>query len=496
MSLRSSPTMSGLSTSLVSSPAQHHMVSIHHLPDDRLILSPTIAPSTPYPRKPTTRRAAHSFPPSTPSFVFRFLFIFLTSTAVFLVVAFALFGIFTLLTSPLSLFSPPSPPLTFTNFTINPHLQSRWPVPYPANTQRTPAEELHHATSDPFTRYSVGRYLSTRGAVISLFTSNQREWFSLHFDANVNNFFQPMQDHSDWIIFYPIYPINVEKELHDLILSQANMTLISPTSPSQPPHPSSDLHGRLRALSYPWQVAAVKEYLHSSTQVHVITVPVIINLPRYLQQDAGLLLRDDWMYCWGMRWDLDYSLYSGAVFPTQLFTHDILLGYDYFLKLDLDVRITQPLPSTFHRMASQSCVYLHAEYRDRVEDCGFQAPEAVVAWAGGRGGKVASNDTKWFWSTDYYWGNFMGGWLGWMRSVENRALSEFLYEDKENSGYFKRRWGDQPSAVKMLGMWYQLGEEEVRGVSEGTGMVCDMTKVRKEGTIVHKWTVERPYSDF
>ena len=148
-------------------------------------------------------------------------------------------------------------------------------------------------------------------------------------------------------------------------------------------------------------------------------------------------------------------------------------------------------------MAAQGCVYLHAEYRDRQEDCGLDAPEAVVAWAAERGSRPASNATRWFWSTDYYWGNFQGGWLGWMRSEENRELSEWLYEDRERSGYFRRRWGDQPAVAKMLGMWYELGEEEVRGVrGEGVGRVCDMTPERKGGIIVHKWTVERPFSDF
>ena len=230
--------------------------------------------------------------------------------------------------------------------------------------------------------------------------------------------------------------------------------------------------------------------------MHLITVPVVINLPRYLQRDPGLLLRPDWMTCWGLRWDMDYTLYSGAVFPTQLFTHPVLAGYDYFIKLDLDVRITRLMPSPFMRMAEQRCVYMHAEYRDRREDCGLDAPEAVAEW-GRRGGRVAaSNGTRWWWSTDYYWGNFMGGWLGWMKSRENEALAEWLYEEKEWSGYFKRRWGDQPSVMKMMGMWYELGEQEVRGVESGVGMVCDMSKVRKEGTIVHKWTMEHPHSDF
>ena len=524
MSLRSSPALTGLSSGLLSSSiataSQHAVVSIHHVSEERPASQgvtpsssaswslnwrppPLTIPDTPHHSRKSSSSEhitlllqPSSLPPS-----LRLLLASLSLLTAILTLGFAAYGIVTFLNLPASSttlsLSPLRTPtaLTFLNYTVAPHLHSRWPVPYPGNTHRTRSDAETHGASDAFARHSPGRFSSTRGAVISLYTSSQREWLSRNFHANAATFFEPMSEHADWLLFYPLYPTDVSRELHDLLTS-LNASLITDPSTTASTHPSSDLYGRLRELQYPHDLAAVREYL-TAGGVHVITVAVVINLPQYLAEDAGLLLRADWMTCWGIRWDMDYALYSGAVFPTQLMVHDVLVGYDLFLKLDLDVRITQRMAlSPFHRMAAQQCVYLHAEYRDRVEDCGLDAPDAVAAWAAAHGAVPAANATRWFWSTDYYWGNFMGGWLGWMRSPQNVDLSRHLYEDRERSGYFRRRWGDQPSVVKMLGMWYRLGEDEVRGVSEGVGPVCDLTKERKDGVIVHKWTRENPFSDF
>ena len=118
--------------------------------------------------------------------------------------------------------------------------------------------------------------------MVSVFTPNQADWLRLHFDANLPNFFAPMADHADWLLFYPIYPLDASAQLHSLLTQQANVSLISPL-PGQIPHPSSDLRGRLRALGYPHDVDALREYL-TPHGVHIITVPLVINLPRYLQR--------------------------------------------------------------------------------------------------------------------------------------------------------------------------------------------------------------------
>ena len=392
---------------------------------------------------------------------------------------------FTLPEQPIPSSSSPAP-LSFRNFTVPPLLAQRWPVPPTALQQAEPS-----SAADPFTSHSPGRFQSMRGAVVSLYTPNQHEWLTANFKPNCRHLLAPMADHSDWIVYYTLYPHDGSEQLHKLLVEQGSLLIVDPSTS----HPSSDLYGRLRALNYSLTVDGVREYL-TADSVHVITVPVVVNLPQYLQRDAGLMLRPDFNMCWRLKWQLEYSLLSGAVFPQQLFLHPILDGYDYFVKLDMDVQVVQPLPfpSLFHRMAGQSCVMMHTTYRSRGEDCGLNAPEAVASYAASALQSVAaSSGQQWWGGLDYYWGNFMGGWLGWMKSAENAALSEWLYEDGQLSGYFSRRWTDQPVVIHMLGLWYNLSDSEVRGVGldGGPGLVCDYSALREQH-VLHKYREGQP----
>ncbi|KAJ3176153.1 hypothetical protein HDU85_007592, partial [Gaertneriomyces sp. JEL0708] len=189
---------------------------------------------------------------------------------------------------------------------------------------------------------------------------------------------------------------------------------------------------------------------------------------------------------------LSYALLSGAVFTSQILVHEILHGYDYFIKLDMDLRVTECIePSLFEQMASQSCIYMHSKYRDRKEDCTRGASDAVRTWAASVGSVPASNSSAWYDSLDYYWGNFMGGWLGWIHSAENKELLDFLFEDESTSGYFHYRWTDQPPVVKTIGMWYNLSDDEIRGSRTGPAAICDYSYLR-ENHIKHKWKPGHP----
>ena len=378
--------------------------------------------------------------------------------------------------------------LSFRNFTVPPLLSSRWPTPLPSRPGPLDA-------ADPFTAHSPGRFTSLRGVVLSLYTPNQQSWLTANFQPNCRNLLAPMADHSDWLIYYTVYPQDASQQLHELLVNQSSRLIVDPFSATAL-HNSSDLYGRLRALHYPLTLGGVREYL-TADGVHVITVPIVVNLPAYLQRDAGRVLLRDFNVCWGIQWELDYSLLSGAIFPHQLFLHPILDGYDYFLKLDMDIQVVAPLPfpSLFTAMAGQSCVLMHTTYRSRGEDCGLNAPEAVSAYARTVLGAAlpASAGQGWWGGLDYYWGNFLGGWLGWMKAQENAALSSFLYEDAASSGYFSRRWTDQPVVIHMLGMWYNLTNEQVKGVGlhKGQGLVCDYSVLREEH-VKHKYKEGQP----
>ena len=116
------------------------------------------------------------------------------------------------------------------------------------------------------------------------------------------------------------------------------------------------------------------------------------------------------MRCADRVWNIDYELFSGAVFANQLLFHPIMSGYDYFVKVDLDVDWIWPLPSSslFEMMQAQQCVWMHSQHRDtmRTADCRH---EAVELFASQHGTVPASRSQRWWGSLDYCWGNLIGG---------------------------------------------------------------------------------------
>ena len=301
-----------------------------------------------------------------------------------------------------------------------------------------------------------------------------------------------MADHSDLVLFYTLFPTDADQELHEVLTNNLKCTELTDRDSLTSRDPqSSDIYARLRhpQMRYPLRLHAVREFL-SPHGTHIITVPIAVNLPRYLHADPGHIQRADWLGCHGIRRSLDYNLFSGSVFSHQLLFHPILRGYDYFVKQDLDIQWHKaPVPSLFQSMREQQCVFMHSEYNGYGTDCGEDAPKVYELYASTRfGTSPPSKGTTWWASNDYFYGNLLGGWLGWMHSEENRQLAEFVYEDPTVPGYFPHRWGDQPPYHKMLGMWFHVSDDEVRGQNRTaldrpdrppvTSKVCDFHELR------------------
>ena len=362
---------------------------------------------------------------------------------------------------------PPVPRLPFTNFTVDSLLPpSRWPsLVSPTQPRLSPPPHLP-PDADPFLRGSPHRFSGVRGAVVSLFTPHQSELGDI-FPDNDRNFFSTMADHSDLILFYIIYPYDSEAEVHSVLQEKLHCSeLTDRGSLGSRNASSSDLYARLQhpAMQFPQRLEGIREFL-SPLGTHIITVPIAVHLPRWLAADPANLMRPDWLGCHGARRSLEYNLFSGSVFSHQLLFHPILRGYDYWIKHDLDVhwKNTPPAPSIFQSMQQQGCVWMHTEYNGYGTDCGLDAPEVVEDWAErAYGRKPASYGTTWWGSTDYFYGNLLGGWLGWYRSEENRQLADFMYEDPTRPAYFTHRWGDQPPYAKSLGMSEQAHSTQQR----------------------------------
>ena len=191
---------------------------------------------------------------------------------------------------------PPIPRLRFTNFTVDSLLPpSRWPSLINPNQPRIlPPSDLP-PNPDPFTTGSPHRFHGVRGAVISLFTPHQSELVS-YFPDNDRYFFSTMADHTDLIFFYTVYPLDSDSELHSELTDKLHCSELTDRGSLGSRNASnSDIYARLRhpAMAFPQRLQGVREFL-SPHGTHILTVPIAVNLPRYIVADPAHLLRDDW----------------------------------------------------------------------------------------------------------------------------------------------------------------------------------------------------------
>ena len=384
----------------------------------------------------------------------------------------------------------PLPGVKVHNFTVDPSLPpSRWPASIDSRSHRNESAPPVPDATEAFLAGSPHRFQgSVRGAVVTLYTPNQHDNLMQRFKENDELFLGAMADHSDMILFYTIYPVSAEDAVHADLGTLGCREITNSRSQSSTEPTNSNIYARLRhpGIAYPEDLSSVREFI-SPKGTHIITVPIAVNLPLHVLNNPGKLKRYDWMACANMRWSLNYVLFSGAVFSSKLLFHPIMRGYDYFIKMDLDIHFLKPIPgpSLFQSMADQHCIWMHSKViQDDREDCSKDGPEAVEAWAAEHQTKPASLGTKWWKSYHYYYGNFQGGWLGWFRSVENKQLATWLYENERHPGYFQHRWGDQPPFIKMVGMWFSLTEESVLGEPRTTAekpvssAICNFEQLR------------------
>jgi hypothetical protein len=82
------------------------------------------------------------------------------------------------------------------------------------------------------------------------------------------------------------------------------------------------------------------------------------------------------------------------------------------------------------------------------------------------------------------YGNLVAGWLGFLRSPENLSLLRHLQDSSRYPGYWQHRWGDQPGYALMLGMWYNISDDEARGQVR-TQHICDLIQWRYDSVFDH-----------
>jgi hypothetical protein len=181
------------------------------------------------------------------------------------------------------------------------------------------------------------------------------------------------------------------------------------------------------------------------------TQPLALNLPEYIADDISLTHRLDWMKCGRNRtFTFPYVFYN-TVFTYHIMRHPLLANYDYYMKIDTDIIFKHPSPhSLFGDMANRKCVWSHANIVQAWPNCQWRANAAMAEFSKQR--NVIARSLQYPWCSDeslYFYGNFVIGYLGLLRSKENLDFMSFLFH-QWTEGYFKHRWTDQAVWPKLI----------------------------------------------
>eukprot|EP00667_Euglena_gracilis_P011932 EG_transcript_12224 len=160
------------------------------------------------------------------------------------------------------------------------------------------------------------------------------------------------------------------------------------------------------------------------------------------------------------RWPLGY-VSANTWYVHQMFDLQLLHFFDFFIKLDDDVRFFQPLPATFFAEIvgpTQSLFFHTGPY--------LEPPHIVKGLVGfietyfdlesdrcARQVHPACMGKPWFeQKRKTYWGNFNGGWLGFFTSPEVRMFSWLWLHYPD--GRWAHRWTDQKYWKQALGAFH------------------------------------------
>lgn len=354
------------------------------------------------------------------------------------------------------------PATPYFTFTIPPVLEGRWP---PSRTWNGTASPIAASNITSTARLFVNpaepiRFPSVRGAVTTLWGPGQAHDFNKNAANNDKNFFGPQRDHQDWFIFYSVFPVNVRDEMLAAVAKEQWVDV--------------GLDVQQRWPNFTLDTTGVTRW-RTPLGATVYTWPIAINLPDFFVWEAGLTMRDDWFYCFGKRWGFNYVHYTHA--PTyQLLHHPVLMqGYDFILKFDFDVEFYEPVPTNvFLWMAQNDCPVMHSEIRKETASCQEESAVAFNRYSSKQQRVPKSANYSW-WNDDNYhiYGNFMAVSTAWAQSPEMQMMAKWLFDDRETSGYYKHRWGDQGSMIRMYGSMFDVTTAQLHSLEQVPGTICN-----------------------
>jgi len=182
--------------------------------------------------------------------------------------------------------------------------------------------------------------------------------------------------------------------------------------------------------------------------VDILFQPIVITLPRHYMNNPTIPT------CYSSTFSLSYVMYSGAVFSYHLMELPLLSKYDFYMKVDTDVKFSDDIPFDITEdMSSRNCLIGHSSIHGS-GDCEDGNLKALL-----QGSKELELDAPK--SSGYNWCNrngdgsegsliFYGNFLVFSTKIllhpDVVKIRQYMYE-KYADGYFAHRWGDEAPFV-------------------------------------------------
>jgi hypothetical protein len=270
--------------------------------------------------------------------------------------------------------------------------------------------------------------------------------------------------------------IELEGYTMDMVRSCLNLTRLDDDN-SDTPHTWQNLDGtNLTTFKFRSESGRGVVYLADNQMPY----------PEYIQQNQSIL-NDPKVGCGG-NWPTDYvqgtRYYSGEVFQLG-----IMQEYDYWLKIDTDIRFNATVPfNMLHDMKIRGSLFAHtAEYPDGDQSCSTGARKAWEDYVdlarspdGGDGrrpawavaadwkGPCSAGVQRFERAYDEYYSNFIIGSTKFWQSEPVRHFGKYLNE--YFPGFFRYRWTDQVFFAMALGLF--TGPDFQAYVADYTDLRC------------------------
>jgi len=192
----------------------------------------------------------------------------------------------------------------------------------------------------------------------------------------------------------------------------------------------------------------------TATSVSPVMIQRIQLIPPAWVVKSGKTNSDMYLSDWESQYcNADYHYNIGVKFYCyQVFTLELMRYYDYWLKIDTDIRFTNKAP-IIEEITSSLPVFINTAILNGSSiSCFAGHLKYINSYAQEKCRLIKARGQPWFEQENRMWyGNFVGGWLGFHTSPE--AL-EYMWRFFNEEDAWKHRWGVQTLFLKHHGMFF------------------------------------------